>query len=117
MNEEISKIFFEMAAFLEMEEVPFKPRAYEKAGLIIETLEEDVRNIYKLGGLKALMDISGIGQGIAEKIEEYIKTKRVKDYEDLKNQIPLDVSGLTSIESLGPRSVYKLYKKLGVKTV
>ncbi|MBI4117247.1 MAG: DNA polymerase/3'-5' exonuclease PolX [Parcubacteria group bacterium] len=117
MNEEISKILSEMAMLLEMKEVPFKPRAYEKAALIIETLEEDVRDIYKKGDLKALMDIPGIGQGIAEKIEEYIKTKRIKDYEHLKKQIPVDISGLTSIESLGPKSVYKLYKKLGIKTI
>ncbi|MEK7536995.1 MAG: DNA polymerase/3'-5' exonuclease PolX [Patescibacteria group bacterium] len=117
MNEEISKILFEIAMLLEMKEVPFKPRAYEKAALIIETLEEDVRDIYKKGGLKALMDISGIGQGIAEKIEEYIKTKRIKDYEHLKKQVPVDVSELTSVEGLGPKSVYKLYKKLGIKTI
>ena len=102
---------------LEMKEVPFKPRAYEKAALAIESLEKDVKEIYKTGGLKALIDIPGIGQGIAEKIEEFIKTKRVKDFESLKRQVPVDVSGLTSIEGLGPKSVYKLYKKLGIKTI
>src|SRR3989344_5837330 len=117
MNEEISKILGEIAVLLDMKEVAFKPRAYEKAALIIETLEEDVRDIYKKGGLKALMNIPGIGQGIAERIEEYIKTKRIKDYERLKKEIPVDVSGLTSIESLGPKTVYNLYKKLGIKTV
>jgi len=117
MNSEIAKILSEMAMLLEMKGVPFKPRAYEKAAVIIETLEEDIRDTYKKGGLKSLMDISGIGQGIAEKIEEYIKTKQIKDYEHLKKQVPVDVGGLTSIESLGPKSVYKLYKKLGIKTV
>ncbi|MBI2003380.1 MAG: DNA polymerase/3'-5' exonuclease PolX [Parcubacteria group bacterium] len=117
MNEEIAKIFYEIAALLDMKEVAFKPRAYEKAGLVIETLEEDLKDTYKRGGLKALMEIQGIGQGIAEKIEEYIKTKRIKDYERLKKRIPVDVGALTSIEGLGPKSVYKLYKKLGIKTV
>lgn len=117
MNEEISKIFYEMAILLEMKEISFKPQAYEKAALIIETLGENVKDIYKKGGLKALMDISGIGQGIAERIEEYIKTKHIKDYEHLKKQVPVDITGLTSIEGLGPKSVYKLYKKLGIRTV
>ena len=117
MNYEIAKIFYEMAMLLDMKEVAFKPRAYEKAGLIIETLEEDLKDIYKRGGLKALMGIPGIGQGIAEKIEEYIKTKRIRDYERLKKRTPVDVGALTSIEGLGPKSVYKLYKKLGIKTV
>ena len=85
--------------------------------MILEGLEEDVKDIYKKGGLKALMDISGIGQGIAEKIEEYIKTRHLKDFERLKKEIPVDVRGLTSIEGLGPKRVFKLYKKLGIKTV
>ena len=117
MNQEIAKIFYEIAVLLDMKEVAFKPRAYEKAALIIETLEEDVRDIYKKGGLKTLTDMPGIGQGIAERIEEYIKTRHIKDYERLKKQVPVDISGLTSIEGLGPKSVYKLYKKLGIKTV
>ncbi len=118
MNQEIAKIFYEIAMLLDMKEVDFKPRAYEKAALIIENLEEDVKDIYKKEGLKGLTKIPGIGQGIAQKIEEYIKTnKRIKDYRTLKKEIPVDVSGLTSIEGLGPKSVYKLYRKLGIKTV
>jgi DNA polymerase/3'-5' exonuclease PolX len=31
-----------------MDDVPFKPRAYEKAALSIEALEEDVEEIYRL---------------------------------------------------------------------
>lgn len=100
-----------------MKEVPFKPRAFEKAGMIIKGLEQDVKDIYKSGGLKALTDIPGIGQGIAERIEEYIKTKRIKDYENLKKQVPVEVSALSSIEGLGPKNIFKLYKKLGIKTV
>ncbi|TSC90296.1 MAG: DNA polymerase X family [Parcubacteria group bacterium Gr01-1014_2] len=117
MNQEISKILYEISILFEMKGVAFKPRAFEKVAMTLEGLEEDVKDIYKKGGLKALMEISGIGQGIAEKIEEYIKTNHIKDFERLKKQIPVDISGLTSIEGLGPKSVYKLYKKLGIKTV
>ena len=117
MNQEISKLLYELAALSDMKEVPFKPRAYEKAAVIIEGLEEDAKDIYKRGGLKALMEIPGIGQGIAERVEEYIKTGHIKDLERLKKEIPVDVSGLTSIEGLGPKSVFKLYKKLGIRTV
>ena len=35
-NSEISKILYEIAEYLEMEGVPFKPRAYEKAAQTIE---------------------------------------------------------------------------------
>ena len=44
-NSELSKIFFEMAELLEMKEVPFKPRAFEKAAHSLEALDEDVVDI------------------------------------------------------------------------
>ena len=117
MNSEIAKIFSQMSVFLEMKGVAFKPQAYERAALIMESTTEDAKSIYEKGGIKALTDISGIGQSIAEKIEEYIKTGNIREYEKLKKEVPVDVEGLTSIEGLGPKSVYKLYKKLGIRTV
>ncbi len=116
MNKEISKILYEMAILLEMKEVQFKPRAYEKAASSIESLAEDVADIYKHGGLKALEDIPGVGPSIGEKIEEYIKTKHVKEYEKLKRAIPVDIEGLASVEGIGPKTILRLYKKLGIKT-
>jgi len=115
MNKEISKILHEMAVLLEMKEVEFKPRAYEKAADSIESLAEDVADIYKHGGLKAIEDIPGVGLSIGEKIEEYISTKHVKEYEKLKKSIPVDIEGLASIEGIGPKTILRLYKKLGIK--
>src|SRR3989344_2963474 len=116
-NQELAKILGEMAAFLDMKEVEFKPRAYEHAAFSVQSLEEGVNEIYKKGGLKALEDIPGVGQGIAERIEEYIKTGHIKDYEKLKKQFPIDVEGLMAIEGVGPHLVKKLYQKLKIKNV
>ena len=69
-NREIAKEFTEMAALLEMQGVAFKPRAYEKAALGVESLDREVKDIYKEGGVKALEQIPGVGKGIAERIEE-----------------------------------------------
>ena len=73
-NQELAKIFNEMARFLQAEGVAFKPYAYQRAALSLETLSEDVGQIYKNGGVKALLEIPGVGKGIADHIEEYIKT-------------------------------------------
>ena len=116
INKEIAKILYEMSILLEMKEVGFKPRAYEKAADSIESLAEDIGNIYKHGGLKALEDIPGVGPSIGEKIEEYIKTKQVKEYKKLKKEIPVDIEGLVSVEGIGPKTILRLYKKLGIKT-
>jgi len=41
-NQELAQIFFEIANFLALEETTFRPRAYRKAGEILETLEEKI---------------------------------------------------------------------------
>ena len=38
-NKEIAKIIYEIGEYLQIKGIPFKPRAYEKAGYSIENLE------------------------------------------------------------------------------
>ncbi|MEK7500676.1 MAG: DNA polymerase/3'-5' exonuclease PolX [Patescibacteria group bacterium] len=117
INQDIAKIFREMAVMLEMQGVAFKPRAFERAAQDIENLAGDLKEIYKKGGLKALEDVPGVGRGMAERIEEYIKTHRIKDYEQLKKKIPVKIDELTAVEGIGPKAVYKLYKELGIRNL
>lgn len=121
-NQEIAKIFYEIAALYEMEGVEFKPRAYEKAAMAIEAYEGDIAELYEKGGIDALYKnpktkIPGVGQSMAEHIAQLIDKGRFAEYERLKKKVPVDIQGLTAIEGVGPKMVYKLYKKLGVKTV
>ena len=51
-NSEIAKILYEIGEYLAMQDIPFKPRAYEKVAVVIEGLEEEAQVIYKSGGLK-----------------------------------------------------------------
>ncbi len=116
-NQEIAKILGEIAIYLEMQGVAFKPRAYEKAAEAISGLDKDLRQIYKEGGLKALEDVPGVGVSIGEKIEEILKTGRLKYYDQLKKKMPVSVSELTAIEGVGPKHVKTLYKKLKIKNI
>lgn len=65
LNHDLTKIFFEMAQYLDMEEngtaSHFKSIAFKKAAGNLETLSDDVEDIYKKGELKALMEIPVIG--------------------------------------------------------
>ncbi|MCD6410369.1 DNA polymerase/3'-5' exonuclease PolX [bacterium] len=115
INQEIANILYDIAYFLEMEGVPFKPYAYEKAAITLENLEEGVDKIYLRGGLKALEQIPGIGKSIAQKIEEYIKTGKIKYYEEFKKNVPVKIDELTAVEGVGPKMVKVLYQKLGIR--
>jgi len=114
-NREIAKILSEISEYLLMQEVPFKPRAYEKAADVVRDLEEELSGIYEKDGLKGLEDMSGIGASIAEKIEELIKTGHLKYYDELKKKTPVKLDELTRVEGLGPKSIKKLYEELDVK--
>jgi DNA polymerase (family 10) len=114
-NQEIAKIFYEIAFFLEMEGVQFKPFAYEKAAITLEGLEEDVEEIYKREGFEGLKKIPGVGESIAKKIEEYLKTGKIKYYEDYKKKYPINLEELMGIEGVGPKRIKVLYEKLKIK--
>jgi len=45
-NQEIAKILREMAELYEMEDVLFKPRAYEKAASGVEALDKEIKEIF-----------------------------------------------------------------------
>src|SRR5258708_1300006 len=116
-NQSVAELLREIGKYLAMQEVPFKPRAYEKAADTINELENDVYTTYQQGGMKALKEIPGVGASIAETIEEFIKTGKVKYHEQLKKKTPVDLSELSRVEGLGPKSIQKLYQKLHVRSL
>ncbi len=116
-NFEVAQILRNISVLLDMDDVPFKPRAYEKAVRSIEALEEEVEDIYSRGGVKALTQIPGVGESIAEKIEELIKTGKLNYYEELSSKTPVDLDSLWGLEGMGPKTIKVLYQKLGIKNI
>ncbi len=113
-NLEVAKLLYNIADILELQEVPWKPQAYRKAALVIESLSEDIEELQKND---KLLEIPGVGENIAEKIEEYLQTGKLKYYDQLKKEVKVDLESLNEIPSLGPKKIKLLYQKLGIKTV
>ena len=111
-NQLIVKILNNIADILELQEVQFKPIAYRRAAQSVESLSEDIEEIYKRNELE---EIPGVGKHIAEKIAEIIETGKLKYYEKLKKEVRVDIEKLNEIPSLGPKKIKVLYTKLGVK--
>ncbi|MBS3154879.1 DNA polymerase/3'-5' exonuclease PolX [Candidatus Woesearchaeota archaeon] len=116
-NQELAEIFYQIADILELLGVEWKPQAYRKAASFLESLTTPIEDIYKKNGLKGLDKLPGIGKSIAEKIEEYIKTGKIKEFKKLKKQVPKGFYDLMEIGGLGPKKISKLYKKLNIKNV
>ncbi len=116
INQEISEIFYEMADILEMEKVDWKPVAYRNAARAIEAAE-DLKEIYNKKGIDGLKNIPGVGESIAKKIIEYIKTGKIKEFNRLKKTIPEGLDKLIKISGLGPKKAMRLYGELKIKNV
>jgi len=116
-NQNLAKMFYEIADYLEMDGVPFKPYAYQKAAMTLEAMKEDVEDVYKQGGVKALRALPGVGDAIAKKIEEYLTTGGLRYYEEFKEKMPIDLDEIIRVEGMGPRRAKILFEKLGVKNL
>lgn len=88
INKEIAKIFREMAELHDIngEKIIQRINAYKKAAAYLESLQTDISEIYKEKGISGLKIKGIIGDKNAEKIEEYIKKGKIKDFEDLKEE-------------------------------
>ena len=116
-NSQISEILNEMAIMHEIKGVQFKPRAYERAAQTVASLDEEISDVFKKGGLAALVEISGIGKGIAKHMEELFTTGHFKEYEKIKKEIPVNVVELVRVEGVGSKSVGVLWRELKIKNI
>ncbi len=113
-NQEIAKIFNEIADLLEIKgENPFRVRAYRRAAQNIDGLPQNIEDIKK----EDLLKIPGIGQDLAGKIEEYLKTGKIQAHLELKEEVPEGLLTLLSVPGLGPKTAKLLYERLKIKDI
>lgn len=113
-NQEIARVFNEIADLLEIKgENPFRVRAYRRAAQNIDGLPQAVEDIPK----EELLKIPGIGQDLAGKIEEYLKTGEIQAHKELKSEVPEGLLALLSVPGLGPKTAKLLYEKLKIKSI
>ena len=117
-NVELSRIFNEMYYMLSTDEkARFEALAYQRAARSIESLQDDISEIYEKEGIKGLMGIPGIGKGLAEHIQEYLTTGKLNKYEQLKKKFPIDFTEFSSMEGFGPKKAMILYEQLGITNI
>jgi len=88
-NQTLARIFAHMADLYRINGVAYKPAVYERAAGVLEGLLSDVRVLYSKKGLQGIKELPGIGERTAAKIEEYVRTKKVAAYEELKEKTAL----------------------------
>ena len=114
-NLEVAQILREIGVLLEIKgENRFRVLAYQEAARKIENWPEAIELLAKEGKLR---DISGIGEGLAAKIDEYLRTGKIEYYEELTKETPRELIQLTEIPGVGPKIARQLYSDLGIVNI
>jgi len=111
-NAEAAEIFRTIADLLDLLGEKFKPEAYRRAARSIESLTEELASVAARGELRT---IPGVGEAIAEKTEEYLRTGTIPYFEKLKREIPPGLVELMRLPGLGPKTARRFWVELGVE--
>lgn len=114
-KDQIVDVLQEIAILLDLKgENPFKSRAYTNAARAIDQLSDPID---KLVAENRLREVQGVGDAIAKKVQELVKTGTLTYHEQLKATIPPGLLPMLRIPGLGPRKVRALHQQLGISTV
>jgi DNA polymerase (family 10) len=114
-NEEVARLLREVGDLLELQgESGFKVIAYRRAARSIESMKEDLEEVYRNGKLES---IPGVGKAIASKISEFLETGKIETHDRLFRETPPGMAELLAISGLGPKTASMLHQKLGVSNV
>lgn len=111
----VIEILEEIGVLLDLKgENPFRTRAYHNAARVLEGVAEPLELLIDQ---KRLTDIKGIGEGLAEKIQEIVATGRCHFHEELKASFPREFIQILRIPGLGPKRAKFLLDHLKIKNV
>src|SRR2546421_712200 len=99
LNTDLSDLFARMAAILEIKgENAFKAISFAKGGRLLRDWTVDGRDCIEK---ETLCDIEGIGPSSQKIIEEYAKSGRSTDYDELAANVPSGLLPMLAISGLG----------------
>ena len=119
MNEDIAKIFEELATLLELTGANgFRVNAHAKIARVVEGLTTDLGEPARSeGGLKALEAIDGIGKSSAQKIVEFATLGTVAELEQLRASVPDGLREVMKVPGLGPKTVRRLWQEAEIESI
>jgi DNA polymerase (family 10) len=115
-NKEIVELLVNFAKYYSIAEDNYRSTAYRNAAMTIENLDKDI-SLYK--DIDQLKELPRIGQGIAEKIKEYLDTGRSESLEELKHTVIRDPfkAELYDIEGFGKSTIEELFRHFTIRNM
>ena len=111
-NKQLSNIFEQMGDLLEiLGQDPFRVNSYRRISRVVAELPEDIETLWKEDSLGKL---PGVGKNTAARIDEYLRTGKIAAHQELLEQVPPGLPELLDISGLGPKTIAKAWRELGV---
>ena len=107
-NREVARVLRETAQLLEIDGAMIgRFRSYERAAQLIDSLPESIEQL--ASDRKKLLELPGIGDGMADHIQEILKTGDYSLRKKLLQKYPESILSLLELQSLGPKKVAFLW--------
>ena len=112
LNSELEKLFKTAAAVMEIKgESVFKAIAFTKVSRLLGDSTLDLRKAVEDG---SVADIEGVGASSRKIIEDYVRTGRSPDIDELMASVPAGLIPLMDVPGLGPKTIRLIWKERGV---
>jgi len=112
-NKAIATVFYETADLLEISGGDsFRIRSYRRAAETLEGLPQQVSSL--ANDPKQLLEIPGIGKGMAANIQELEKTGKLPLHQELLQKYHPSMLELLKIQGLGPKSIALIWSAFQV---
>ena len=112
VNGAIAAAFERIADLLEISgESAFRVNSYRR---VARFLKSHTRDIAEEAAENRLLNLPGIGQSTADKINEYLATSRMTLLTELESKLPTGLPDLLGISSMGPKKIALVHNRLGV---
>ncbi len=115
-NRDVARVLRETAQLLEIDGAMIgRFRSYERAAQLLDSLPESIEELAT--DRKKLLDLPGIGDGMADHIQEILKTGDYSLRSKLLKKYPATILQLLELQSLGPKKVAFLWSTFKAGTV
>lgn len=105
-NEEVLAILKEVLAAMEVKEVNrFRIRAYQN---VISAIEDLTSSIYDLWQQNRLDEVYGVGSTLKDHLTQLFTKGKVKDFDEVKKDLPDGMFGLLGLRGIGAKKAFKL---------
>jgi DNA polymerase (family X) len=112
-NRQLADTFDRIGDLLEIKgEVVYKVLAYRRAAESIRSLSRAVADLWREGEVRS---IPGVGEAIAAKIDELMRTGKLDFFEKLKREVPVTLVEVLRVGDVGPKKAARFWKELGIK--